>query len=373
MVSFWPWGKEDSSPASFEKTLSTLSAKIATTQTQLEKTRSNSRRVKVLCTLYLGFAYLVYGIVLMLVVGWKYMGPLEWTGMAGGPVLIYLVRTISTAIFDYRIGARNARLKTLQTERAKTIQKLKEATKYDSTLELLEKYGGSENKPKKGKKKAEEDDGSDGEKNKAQGKQGQQQHGTPSRTNLPPPPTANIQRLPASGPGTPQPRPHGFGTPAQSPQAIDASAEFAPNAFDGRVPPIALHQYPPATMAPPTEPRWYDRLMDSLLGEDETAAKNRIVLICDRCRVVNGQAPPGTKSLSELGSWKCMACGATNGEMDEGKRIVREVLKGRGIDATTDEEGAGSSSDLVEVDADDAEVSDAQAKRAKRKGKKGHL
>ncbi|KAK4125168.1 hypothetical protein N657DRAFT_670981, partial [Parathielavia appendiculata] len=66
MVSFWPWGKENPSPALFEKTLSALAAKITSTQTHLDQSRAKSRRVKVLCTLYLGFAYLVYGIVLVL-------------------------------------------------------------------------------------------------------------------------------------------------------------------------------------------------------------------------------------------------------------------------------------------------------------------
>ncbi|KAK0655140.1 hypothetical protein B0T16DRAFT_341294 [Cercophora newfieldiana] len=365
MVSFWPWRKEDSSPASFERTLSALSAKITATQTQLDKVRSSSRRFKVLTTLYLGFAYLVYAIVLILVVGWKYMGPLEWTGLAGGPVLIYVVRTISTAVFDYRITNLSARLKVLQTERNKTIQKLKDATKYDTTLELLEKYG---DKPKKGKK-VEDDEGDDGEKKATPSKR----TGTPSRTNMPPPPTANIQRLAVSAPGTPQPRPQGaFGTPAQlSPRPeVDASAEFAPNAFDGKVPP-SPSQYLPAAMAvapsAPAESHWYDRILDTLLGEDETAAKNRIVLICSKCRLVNGQAPPGTKSMAELGTWKCMACGATNGEVDEGKRILREVLGNRKVD-TTGDDGDENSSDLVEVDKDDAERSE-EERGPKKKGK----
>ena len=78
---------DSSSTASFEKTLSTLSSKIADTQTRLDKVRSSSRRVKVLWTLYLTFAYLVYAIVLILVVGYKNMGAYEWTGLAGGPVM----------------------------------------------------------------------------------------------------------------------------------------------------------------------------------------------------------------------------------------------------------------------------------------------
>ncbi|KAJ8121695.1 hypothetical protein O1611_g10033 [Lasiodiplodia mahajangana] len=87
MVSLWPWKGDDFSPAEFEKTLATLATKITNTQAQLEKVRNNSRRIKLLWTLYLAFGYLVYAIVLTLVVGWQNLGAWEWTGMAGGPVL----------------------------------------------------------------------------------------------------------------------------------------------------------------------------------------------------------------------------------------------------------------------------------------------
>lgn len=107
MVSFWPWGvrlpnlspfthlcrradpfqSDDTSPASFEKTLSSLSSKITSTQTTLDRTRASARRIKVLLVLYLGFAYLVYAIVQLVVVKYRNMGALEWAGMAIGPVL----------------------------------------------------------------------------------------------------------------------------------------------------------------------------------------------------------------------------------------------------------------------------------------------
>lgn len=62
-----------------------------------------------------------------------------------------------------------------------------------------------------------------------------------------------------------------------------------------------------------------------LLGEDETSSKNRMVLICSSCRLVNGQAPPGTKTLAELGKWKCFGCGTLNGEEDEAAKAVKEM------------------------------------------------
>ncbi|KAF4451951.1 Protein lunapark [Fusarium austroafricanum] len=333
MVAFWPWGDKSSSTADFEKTLSTLSTKIADTQAALDKTRASSRRAQVIWTLYLSFAYLVYAIVLLLVLGYNNLGAFEWGGLTGGPVLIYVTRTTLAAYYNFRIETLSNRLKDYQQERAKTIQKLKDATKYDSTMELIEKYGGAEGKGKGKKKDGEKDD--DEKPNK------QRHYGTVSgatgRTRLPPPPTANIQRPHSS----PQP-----GSPIPTSTPMEPGAEFAPNAeftehpppfMPGTPqPPLSVSGYSSYSAGPP-ETHWYDRIFDVLLGEDETAPKNRIVLICKSCRLVNGQAPPGTKALSEIGQWRCMSCGALNGEMDEGKRIMNEVL-GAAKEAGTDKE-----------------------------------
>jgi endoplasmic reticulum junction formation protein lunapark len=278
---------------------------------------------------------------------------------------IYVIRAITAAYFNFRIESLSSRLKEQQNERAKTIKKLKDATKYDSTLELLEKYGGGEGKPARAKKQASGEDVG----KSAQGKNVRQSlggRGTPGRTNLPPPPTANIQRegMPFSAPGTPQGQMRPGHLPI-SPSGLEPSEEFAPNAF-GRPPPPQFTQYDgPAAM-----PHWYDRIFDLILGEDETAPKNRIVLICKQCRLVNGQAPPGTESLAQIGTWKCMACGFLNGEMDEGKKIMREILDqqakksvlapsdagmstGEDVGDVT-EENDDESGELVEVGKDDA-------------------
>ncbi|KAF4472827.1 hypothetical protein FALBO_285 [Fusarium albosuccineum] len=367
MVAFWPWRGDSSSTADFEKTLSTLSTKITDTQASLDKLRSSSRRAQVLWTLYLSFAYLVYAIVLLLVVGYKNLGAYEWTGLSGGPVLIYTTRTTLAAIYNFRIESLSTRLKDYQQERAKTIQKLKDATKYDSTMELIEKYGGAEGQHK-GKKKKDA-----GEEN-ADAKGGNKRlfsappQRTPGRTLMPPPPTANIQHdRPASSP-----------VPGSNSNPMEPSAEFAPNAdFSGpppffpatprpALPPSRYSSYSTAS----AETHWYDRIFDVLLGEDETAPKNRIVLICQSCRLVNGQAPPGTKSLAEVGSWKCISCGTLNGEMDEGKRIMNEVL-GAARDAAAEEETT-SSDDIVDVRAEDVKEEDEEEEQTgtvRRRGK----
>ncbi|KFH42570.1 Protein lunapark-like protein [Hapsidospora chrysogenum ATCC 11550] len=383
MVSFWPWRGESSSTASFEKTLSTLSTKIADTQTRLDRVRSRSRRVKVLWTLYLGFAYLVYAIVLLLVVGYRNMGAYEWTGLAGGPVLIYGTRTLMAAYFNFRIESLSARLNEQQEERAKTIQKLKEATKYDSTLELIEKYGGAEGKSAKGKKKGapvenEEDISGEGQGGRRAGeKKGTKSQGVPGRTSMGPPPTANIQRNPDGSLLARQP-------PLADTSSMEPGAEFAPNAEYIHPPPQHQqqqhrhlhHQAPPSPLLPqqhqplPPESHWYDRIFDVLLGEDETAPKNRIVLICRACRLVNGQAPPGAKSLADVGMWRCMGCGTLNGETveDEGQRIVREVLgESKAEEEEEGKEAVGNVSDSSSEEEDEEDGPAATVK--KRRGK----
>lgn len=223
-----------------------------------------------------------------------------------------------TTLYDYRTSAIQAQVDDLQKQRDVTIKKLKTATKFDSTQELLKKYGGTPTpKPKP----------AGGSDNKADAQQSGRSTQRGQRTGFSPPPTANI-------PGTQKSLPaHGISqspmhTKAQqpaspfeqhsSPLQQSPTAEFAPNAFP------TLPQY-----APVREGRhWYDRLVDVLLGEDESLPSKRLALICNRCRLVNGQAPPGVKRLEDVGQWRCGSCGSINGEEDDMKKIAKK-LKGK--------------------------------------------
>jgi len=325
MVSIWPWKTDDTSPASFEKTLSALSTKIAKATSRLESCRQQSRRFKGLWTLYSSFAYILYVAIVALVVGWKNWGPIEYSAVSGGPVIVYLVRLGLTAFYDYRISSLQANLNGLQKQRETAIDKLKTATKYNTTQQLLEKYGGTPTKPKStapSVRKATPNHNLSGGSNVG-------------RTGIAPPATANIpgRNGPVSLPSTPQgssplrglpgPVPPFTAAAATSPwqqdpaSPMEQSAEFAPNAFSA----------PPQYAQVGTGPKWYDRFMDLLLGEDETSPKNRLVLICKKCRLVNGQAPPGVKSLEDVGKWRCSDCGTMNGEESEAKTLVAEINK----------------------------------------------
>ncbi|KAF2712500.1 hypothetical protein K504DRAFT_373776 [Pleomassaria siparia CBS 279.74] len=349
MVSLWPW-KASSDAASFEKTLSTLTGKIARSTARNDLMRQRSRRVRVMWTLYAGFAYILAGLLLVFVTGWRSWGATEISVIAGGPVVIYLVRTSMTTYYDYRISNTVIYLKTLNKERDDTIERLKEATKYNSTQQLLEKYSPS---PKLAQT------GSPGSKKKAQGPQKPGQAPGP-RTNIGPPPTANIQRPSNQQPSTPQ-KPYSAAATPQGPSPAGAlyspespGAEFAPNAF---APPPLTRQYSSSTAAAFVQNHWYDRIMDALLGEDETQPKNRLALICDECRLVNGQAPPGTRTIEDVGRWRCGGCGAWNGKENVKEDVVKDLVQGWEAERKAREKEESRSTDGG-VDSDNRETED---------------
>ena len=221
---------------------------------------------------------------------------------------VYLVRLGLTTYYEYRISSIQTHLDDLQKQRDSTIEKLKAATKYNDTQDLLKKYGGTPSPKAKPAGPSER---------KTTPRQGDAARG--ARITVVPPPTANIPGR--NGPATPTNTPQRSLPQIRSPLGQDAShsalgatprmqgpaspqgfsAEFAPNAFS------AVPQYSQVDEGS----RWYDRIMDVLLGEDETLPRARLALICSNCRLVNGQAPPGVKRLEDVGKWRCGGCGAT--------------------------------------------------------------
>ncbi|KAL8917930.1 MAG: hypothetical protein Q9208_007673 [Pyrenodesmia sp. 3 TL-2023] len=237
---------------------------------------------------------------------------------------IYIVRLTITTLYGLRIAKVQSQSDDLQKQRDATIEKLKAATRYNTTQELLKKYGGTppsngpsneDRTPKSGSK----------QKESSASRQG--------RTGFVPPPTANIpgRHGPVSLPSTPRqaiPRTRDqqgqdgpqsaaatVGPWQGSPPQVSPSAEFAPNAFPSA----------PQYAQQGEGSRWYDRLMDLVLGEDETLPRNRLALICHHCRLVNGQAPPGVQRLEDVGKWRCAGCSTMNGEEKEETELLNQI------------------------------------------------
>ncbi|KAF8473130.1 hypothetical protein BDZ91DRAFT_714042 [Kalaharituber pfeilii] len=391
MVFFWPFGRrDDNSPDSFERVLAKLTNQIQSRTSKLNSLRIQSRRYKALWTLYTIIAWMFYMIVLVLVIGWHALGVKEIGGAVGGPIAIYLVRKLLVLIYDRRIASVEQSLAALITERDDTIEKLKTATKFYSTQSLLEKYGGGSEMTEDGRGGMYSRKSSMAGLEGLQQHQGAQslrlrqvngagsirgklpQHLMPPALNQGPqqqqhqpqqqqPPQTSQQQQKASS-ASPEPeslspqqlqvqeqlRQQQALRPISLPGQQIPSAQASPTRTTFSIPPhppapsAPILQAPAASstfapgeyLEPETAPagsshRWYDRLLDILIGEDETAAKARYALICSNCRMVNGLAPPGTKSLDEIGRWGCARCGTMNGK-DNPLLAVGKGGKGKG-------------------------------------------
>lgn len=221
--------------------------------------------------------------------------------------------------YRYRTSKAETYLEELQEQRDKTIEKLKDATKYNTTQELLKKYGDLPTPTKKSGVVVDAE---------PKLRDGNARIPGVGQTASIPPPTANIPRKPGEGSFPPPPPlpPLAENPPFEAIQfaasqakhstALQTSAEFAPNAF-----PAAAPQYAQSDQGA----QWYDRLMDVILGEDESLPRNRLALICKKCRLVNGQAPPGAKRPEDVGKWRCFGCGTMNGDETDATKILTTV------------------------------------------------
>ncbi|PWW72981.1 hypothetical protein C7212DRAFT_359703 [Tuber magnatum] len=319
MVLFWPFSRgDDNSPDSFERILSKLAGQIQTQTSKLAGLRQRSRRYKALFTIYTVTGYILYVVVIVLVVGWKEVRPVELSGVTGGPVCIWSVRKLFDLYYNYRIGNVESALEELQRRQNDTIEKLKAATKFSTTQSIIEKYGGGSSSPADTDKKQKQKPGTPpgGSVNQQLRQRPQGQSG----------PQGPPQVAGPTAPSTPQQTQQqliqqqmmaqqraGLPSPVQMQHQLYPGARPDPNA--PLLNPPQTHPSSQQLIQPEeaTAPKWYDRLLDVIVGEDETSAKNRYALICKNCRMVNGLAPPGTTSLEDMEYWGCARCGTWNG------------------------------------------------------------
>ena len=228
-------------------------------------TRQRARRFKALWTLYSTFTYLLVAIISTLVLGWQRWGPVEYSALSGGPVVYVpipstkynaggvsfsilatygllgytFVRAAVDSFYQYRISKTQKYLDELHKQRESTIEKLKEATKYNSTQQLLEKYGGESPKPPPYSQQQSQEGAEDGRGSKRRGRDpatcaplfpspaGQDEQASPHhprqifRENTP----AHYPTTPIRSPPPPQQ------PPALAPHPQTDEPGFAPNAF----------------------------------------------------------------------------------------------------------------------------------------------
>lgn len=203
--------------------------------------------------------------ILILVVGYSNWGLSELAVLGGGPAILILFRMLLSIYYDWRLSNSDQVLKKLDQKMEQTISKMKEEVNYQTAESLLQRYGAGRHANELALSKA-------------------------SKSNIP----------------------HGF-----TPNQAENMPAFPPSSGSAGVLSHRPHSgYPnmnPMTgMESPNIPKWYDFILDALLGDDESHPKNRVVLICHKCRLINGRTPAG-QTLYDIGEWRCIDCRARNG------------------------------------------------------------
>ncbi|WWD15691.1 hypothetical protein CI109_100113 [Kwoniella shandongensis] len=291
-----------SSPPDYETLLARLATDIAEAKTHLSEIRLRERRFSLLVNAY-GVAlwaiwtglWWVNGLPLGLI-GLSHYDlegrVIALGGILGGPVFIYLLNRLVHLYFKRQRTHEETHLRLLLTQQRKHLEEIKKATNYDSTRKLIEQY----------------DDPSGGGGARAGPPGSHPSPRTPQRRMPDSPSPAGAGGRNVGSPrapghlvgagGTPAPIP---GSPVPIPEGLSPDQAAALQ--------MQIHAIQPVLPTP--EKRWYDRVVDSILGEDPSqAAQSKYALVCGECFRHNGLI--GSKYEWERMQWICPRCNHLN-------------------------------------------------------------
>ncbi|XP_006456963.1 hypothetical protein AGABI2DRAFT_212194 [Agaricus bisporus var. bisporus H97] len=236
----------------FETVLASLASDIHKRQVKLSEMRLREKRSTLLATLYTLLIWLVYTSLWYLNVlpslfpptgGHSSMFEKVVRGVPAfiGPIIILFNRRIVQVWYTRKADAEEKTLQNLMRQRRSKVEEIKKKTNFNSMVKLFQEY----DEPSTGTTSA-----------------------TPLRRHV----------LHNQGPTTPQPRPAvGPISQPQTPVTTALQAQLTP-------------VLSPQPMAPPRR-RWYDKIADALLGDDDHevgSPSSRYALICERCFTHNG-------------------------------------------------------------------------------------
>ncbi|KAK8870027.1 hypothetical protein IAR55_000597 [Kwoniella newhampshirensis] len=294
-----------SAPPDYETLLARLATDISEAKTHLSEIRLRERRFSLLVNAYGVAAWAVWvglwwvnGLPLGLI-GLSHRDiegrVISLGGIMGGPVFIYLLNRLVHIYFKRQRTHEETHLRALLTQQRKHLEEIKKATNYDSTRKLIEQY----------------DDPSAGTRSAPGPNQAGGIHPsprTPQRKVLDSPSPAGTK---SAGPGgTPRAPGHLIGAggtpgPANSPIPIPEGL----SSDQAAALQMQIHAIQPVLPTP--EKRWYDRVVDFILGDDPSqAAQSKYALVCGECFRHNGLV--GSKYEWERMQWICPRCNHLN-------------------------------------------------------------
>lgn len=283
MVLFGNWFRK-SQPEDYEQVLALLALDIQKRQEQLSEIRLRERRATLLFSVYAIASWAVYvslwytDLVPTLSGHARYSQferSIQAIPVFIGPIVILFIRRIVQIWYKRKGDREEKHLVTLRKQQREKVEEIKKKTNYDSTRNLIERYDETD---------------------------------SPLRRRIP---SAGVAVTPQKGP-VPQPQrivtpqAHQLRSPAQIPPTLQQQ----------------LNPSPPRPLPPPQK-RWYDRVADVILGDDETitAASSRYALICQKCFAHNGLVK---ESDWEETQYSCPKCGYFN----PSPRTLRQARNG---------------------------------------------
>uniref|UniRef100_A0A060THQ6 Endoplasmic reticulum junction formation protein lunapark n=1 Tax=Blastobotrys adeninivorans TaxID=409370 RepID=A0A060THQ6_BLAAD len=286
-----PWGFRRRRDASaYEKELTRLAAKISNRQQKQLRYSIQGRRAKLFVTLYSILLYAAYsGLVLF---GYRQRSPVNLSALLTIPFGIWAVRWALTRWYGWLSRTNDESLKALLAQRHEMVEELKQKTNFYSTQALLDRFD-PDSKPSKSDKT---------EKNEKLGKQEFKSNASVQSSGQKPGQTTKQgQASPGQTPGLQHPQ-------VPLPQGINPqSARILKSTQVAYV------------------PKWYDRILDLIVGEDEYSSRQRYALICRNCKVHNGLAQPGEAPEDVV--YICPHCGTLNGRPKETTHPEKESEK----------------------------------------------
>lgn len=324
--------------SSYEKALKSLAERIHRQQHLANRARSNLRRYKGLYTFYTALVWMIYTtITITMILHDRNISWSSWTyrimPILMGPLVIMSGRRMIDAVWSRIIKSRDDYLLELRSEQRTKLEELKSRTNFNSTKSLLDMYerdatpvssapSSNTNTPEAQSRVAP-----------LEGLSGPGAElsllspsiGIASNVGsgvLPPPGAVNElrHRKVVSNPvNTPPKLENWHATAAMSAGTLNPSTPNAarplvssPSTTFPVLPTNFVPSPPPGSPLPP-QPRpsqWYDRVLDLIVGDDETSPSNRFALICKKCHSHNGLLPPGDNP-SDV-KYTCPRCGYFN-------------------------------------------------------------
>lgn len=310
----WPFRRQKNTQ-SYEKKLSKLAVKINQRQQNLVNANIRLRRLKGAITLYCGAIYTVYSAIVIF--GIRKRSWIQIVALFLGPFGIWFLRWLIQSWYNWVRHSQEEHLKSLEIQHKELIEELKQKTNFYSTQALLDRYdaGGPSSsgslastpvKQHSSKDKVDDNDIAGSPRNLFIDKKEQleQTHDTfgPVSNNNDENNNTNDQSHMQN---------HMQNHMQKGESLIDRQ-----NDSPTQLPSISSGMSVSSSSSfIPYTPKWYDRILDLLVGEDEQSAKNRQALICANCHTHNGLAQYG--ELAQNVVYICPRCGFRNGQLKQ--------------------------------------------------------